>query len=95
MPERKTDVLAKSLENLVAERKAVETMEKKLARALGRALARMGYWVVALGGRAADGRGRQRPRRAGGRRAAVKRGRKVGRPPKAQGRGRRKPAKQR
>jgi hypothetical protein len=90
MPERKTDVLAKSLENLVVGRKAVETMEKKLARALGRVLARMGYWVVALGGRAA-GRGGRRPARkvgAGpekrrGRPAVAKRRRKPGRQAKA------------
>lgn len=86
----KGDALGRLLERMVGERKASSTREKKLVRALNGLLAKMGYQVVELGGRAPGRTARRRRRRAGGRRGrpkgrrvAVKRGRKPGRRAKA------------
>lgn len=94
MARPKADALGRLLERMVGERKASSAREKKLVRALNGLLAKMGYQVVELGGRAPGRKvARRRRRRAGGGRgrprggrAVAKRGRKPGRPAKARAR---------
>lgn len=86
MPERKADALVKSVKALLTEREVLAAKEKELVSTLNGVLNKMGYQVVALGGRAAATRAR-------GRRGVRGRtpGRKPGRPPKTQARRRRPP----
>lgn len=90
----KAEVLARSLEMMLADRKTSSARERKLVGALSGLLSKMGYQVVELGGRAPRRKPRRRRRKPGdgrgrrkGTRVVAKRGRKAGRPAKVRARG--------
>ena len=81
MPEPKGGALVKSVESLLAEKRAVAEKEKELIEGLNRVLTQMGYEVVPMKASAPNGRkGRRRGRKPG-----RPRGKRAGRPAKAGG----------
>ena len=81
MPEPKGGALVKSVESLLAEKRAVAEKEKELIEGLNRVLTQMGYEVVPTKVTAPNGRkGRRRGRKPG-----RPRGKRRGRPAKAGG----------
>ena len=88
----KTAALAKTIQAVLAERRAVETLEKGIVDAVNSVLSKIGYKAVAVGGGPGKRRRRGRPpgrkakrTRVTGRQKVARRGRprKRGRPPKA------------
>ncbi len=78
MPEPKGGALVKSVESLLAEKRAVSEKEKELIEGLNRVLTQMGYEVAPM--KASVSNGRRRRRKSG-----RPRGGRAGRPAKTGG----------